>query len=304
MTWEPGRYAVRLGLMGGKVVVITGMSGAGRSTVAHALEDLGWYVVDNLPPVLLANLCQMAADTTSKIAVVIDVRWREFFGNLSSALSEISDLGVERQILFVDASDEVLVRRFESTRRPHPLQGNDRIVDGIYKERERLRQVRSLADVLIDSSAFNIHQLEQKIGELFATSSSTNLRVNILSFGYKYGIPIDADLVMDCRFIANPHWDPTLRPLTGLDAAVSERVLGTENVQDFLVKYQSLFETMAAGFFQEGRKYLTLAIGCTGGKHRSVAIAQELARRFNALGVIGIQRIEATAIHRDLGREI
>ena len=304
LIWEPGRSAVRLITMGGKVVVITGMSGAGRSTVAHALEDLGWYVVDNLPPVLLANLCQMAANTTSKIAVVIDVRWREFFGNLSSALNEIAELGVERQVLFVDASDEVLVRRFESTRRPHPLQGNDRIVDGISKERERLREIRTLADILIDSSTFNIHQLEQKIGELFATSSTSNLRVNILSFGYKYGIPIDADLVMDCRFIANPHWDPNLRPLSGLDAAVSERVLGTDNVQDFLEKYQSLFETMAAGFFQEGRKYLTLAIGCTGGKHRSVAIAQELARRFSARGVIGMQKIEATAIHRDLGREI
>lgn len=304
LIWEPGRYADRLASMSGKVVVITGMSGAGRSTVAHALEDLGWYVVDNLPPVLLANLCQMAANTTSKIAVVIDVRWREFFGNLSSALTEIDELGVEHQILFVDASDEVLVRRFESTRRPHPLQGNDRIVDGISKERERLREIRSIADILIDSSTFNIHQLEQKIGELFATASTANLRVNILSFGYKYGIPIDADLVMDCRFIANPHWDPSLRPLSGLDQAVSERVLGTENVQDFLAKYQSLFETMAAGFFQEGRKYLTLAIGCTGGKHRSVAIAQELARRFNAHGDIGAQRIEATAIHRDLGREI
>ncbi len=290
--------------MSGKVVVITGMSGAGRSTVAHALEDLGWYVVDNLPPVLLANLCQLAANTTSRIAVVIDVRGREFFGNLSSALKEIAEQGVERQVLFVDASDEVLVRRFESTRRPHPLQGSDRIVDGISKERDRLQEVRSLADVLIDSSALNIHQLEQKIAERFANSGTADLRVNILSFGYKYGIPIDADLVMDCRFIANPHWDPELRPLTGLDVAVSERVLGTENVQEFLSKYQSLFETMAAGFFQEGRKYLTLAIGCTGGKHRSVAIAQELAKRFNARGAIGVKRIEATPIHRDLGREL
>ena len=290
--------------MNGSVLVITGMSGAGRSTVAHALEDLGWYVVDNLPPILLANLCQLAANTTSKVAVVIDVRGHEFFGNLNSALNQITELGVERQVLFVDASDEVLVRRFESTRRPHPLQGSDRIVDGIFKERERLQEVRALADVVIDSSALNIHQLEQKIAERFANSGTADLRVNILSFGYKYGIPIDADLVMDCRFIANPHWDPALRPLTGLEIAVSDRVLGTENVQDFLVKYQSLFETMAAGFFQEGRKYLTLAIGCTGGKHRSVAIAQELAKRFNASESIGSQRIEATAIHRDLGREI
>ncbi len=290
--------------MNGKVVVITGMSGAGRSTVAHALEDLGWYVVDNLPPALLANLCEMAANSTSQIAVVIDVRGREFFGNLSSALDELAERGIDRQVLFVDANDDVLVRRFEATRRPHPLQGNARIVDGIATERERLREVRSVADVLIDSSSFNIHQLEQKIAELFATSSTAELRVNLLSFGYKYGIPVDADLVMDCRFIANPHWDPALRSLTGLDAPVRERVLGTENVQDFLAKYQSLFETMAAGFFQEGRKYLTLAIGCTGGKHRSVAIAEELARLFNERGVVGDQRIEATAIHRDLGREL
>ena len=290
--------------MNAKVVVITGMSGAGRSTVAHVLEDLGWYVVDNLPPTLLANLFDMAANSTSKIAVVIDVRGREVCGNLSRALSQLAERGIERQVLFVDANDDVLVRRFESTRRPHPLQGNDRILDGIAKERERLREVRSVADVLIDSSTFNIHQLEQKIEELFATSSTADLRVNVLSFGYKYGIPVDADLVVDCRFIANPHWDPELRPLTGLDSEVSERVLGTENVQDFLEKYQSLFETMASGFFREGRKYLTLAIGCTGGKHRSVAIAEELSRLFNVRGVVGDQRIEATAIHRDLGREL
>ena len=288
----------------GEVVVITGMSGAGRSTVAHAMEDLGWYVVDNLPPTLLANLCDLAANTAPKIAVVIDVRGREFFGNLSSGLNEIADRGIARQVLFVDAADDVLVRRFESTRRPHPLQGNDRILDGITKERERLREVRSVADIVIDSSSFNIHQLEQKIAELFATPTTADLRVNVLSFGYKYGLPIDADLVMDCRFIANPHWDPLLRPLTGLDKAVSERVLNTENVQDFLAKYQSLFETMAIGFFQEGRKYLTLAIGCTGGKHRSVAVAEELTRLLNSRAVVGDKRIEATTIHRDLGREL
>ncbi len=290
--------------MNGEVIVITGMSGAGRSTVAHTMEDLGWYVVDNLPPALLASLCELVGATTPKIAVVIDVRGREFFGDLSSALSEVAEIGVSRQVLFVDASDEALVRRFESTRRPHPLQGNDRIVDGIAKERNRLREVRSMADVLIDSSALNIHQLEQKIEELFESDSSADLRVNVLSFGYKYGIPVDADLVMDCRFIANPHWIPELRPLTGLDMAVSKKVLETENVQDFLAKYQSLFETMATGFFQEGRKYLTLAIGCTGGKHRSVAIAEELSRRLNASGSVAQKQIQATAIHRDLGREV
>ena len=290
--------------MSGEVVVITGMSGAGRSTVAHAMEDLGWYVVDNLPTALLANLCDLATNTAPKIAVVIDVRGREFFGNLNSGLSEIADRGIARQVLFVDAADDVLVRRFESTRRPHPLQGNDRILDGITREREGLREVRSVADIVIDSSSFNIHQLEQKIAELFATSTTADLRVNVLSFGYKYGLPIDADLVMDCRFIANPHWDPLLRPLTGLDKLVSERVLNTDNVQDFLAKYQSLFETMAVGFFQEGRKYLTLAIGCTGGKHRSVAVAEELTRLLNSRAIVGDKRIEATAIHRDLGREL
>jgi UPF0042 nucleotide-binding protein len=290
--------------MSSEVVVITGMSGAGRSTVAHAMEDLGWYVVDNLPPAMLATLCDISTVTAPKIAVVIDVRGREFFGNLSSALSEIAERGVARKVLFVDASDEVLVRRFESTRRPHPLQGSDRIVDGISKERDRLRDVRSVADLVIDSSSFNVHQLERKVAELFRDDSQADLRVNILSFGYKYGIPIDADLVMDCRFIANPHWIPELRPLTGLDRPVSERVLGNENVQDFLSGYQALFETIAIGFFQEGRKYLTLAIGCTGGKHRSVAIAEELSSRLNSRGVVGEKRVVASAIHRDLGREL
>ncbi len=287
-----------------ELVVITGMSGAGRSTVAHAMEDLGWYVVDNLPPAMLATLCDMSSVTAPQIAVVIDVRGREFFGNLSEALSEIAERGVARRVLFVDAADDVLVRRFESTRRPHPLQGTERIVDGIAREREKLREVRAVADVVIDSSALNIHQLELKVAALFRDDSKADLRVNILSFGYKYGIPIDADLVMDCRFIANPHWIPELRPLTGLDAPVSAKVLDNENVQDFLSGYQALFETMATGFFQEGRKYLTLAIGCTGGKHRSVAIAQELAARLNARGVVGEKKISAAAIHRDLGREL
>ena len=197
-----------------------------------------------------------------------------------------------------------MVRRFEATRRPHPLQGSERILDGIAKERDRLREVRSVADIVIDSSSLNIHQLDQKIASLFESSDDADLRVNILSFGYKYGIPIDADLVMDCRFIANPHWIPELRPLTGLDKPVSAKILDNANVQDFLEKYQSLFETMATGFFQEGRKYLTLAVGCTGGKHRSVAVAEELASRLNSKSVAGEKKIEATAVHRDLGREL
>jgi len=290
--------------MSAEVVLVTGMSGAGRSTVAHAMEDLGWYVVDNLPPALLLNLCDLAERTVTKIAVVIDVRGRQFFDELNGALAELGERGIERKILFVDAADDVLVRRFESTRRPHPLQGSDRIVDGIAKERERLREVRSISDLVIDSSSLNVHQLEAKVATIFQSDGDADLRVNVLSFGYKYGIPVDADLVMDCRFIANPHWIPELRPLTGLDASVSANVLGSENTQEFLERYQSLFETMASGFFNEGRKYLTLAIGCTGGKHRSVAIAEELSKRLNAKSVGSDRKIIAHAVHRDLGREL
>lgn len=287
-----------------EILVITGMSGAGRSTVAHTLEDLGWYVVDNLPPALLGNLIDLINVTVKKVAVVVDVRGRAFFDDLTKSLADIADQGVSRKILFVDATDDALVRRFESTKRPHPLQGTERILDGIAKERDRLREVRDSADIVIDSSSLNIHQLEKKINEYFHEDSGNDLRVNILSFGYKYGIPVDADLVMDCRFIANPHWIPELRPLNGQDKAVSDQVLKSEHVQEFLEKYQSLFETMAIGFISEGRKYLTLAIGCTGGKHRSVAITEELVSKLSTGAKLKKYKIQTHAIHRDLGREL
>ena len=287
-----------------EILIITGMSGAGRSTVAHSLEDLGWYVVDNLPPALLGNLIKLVTTTVKKVAVVVDVRGRAFFGDLTKSLADLAEQGISRKILFVDAADDVLVRRFESTRRPHPLQGSDRILDGIAKERDRLREVRDAADLVIDSSALNIHQLEKKIADNFHEDSGADLRVNILSFGYKYGIPVDADLVVDCRFIANPHWVPELRPLSGLDKPVSDAVLDSENVQDFLDRYQALFETMALGFITEGRKFLTLAIGCTGGKHRSVAVTVELVTRLTQCEKLSKYKIETQAMHRDLGREI
>ena len=287
-----------------EILVISGMSGAGRSTVAHSLEDLGWYVVDNLPPALVGNLIELVEKSVQKIAVVIDVRGRAFFDDLTNALADLAELGISRKILFVDAADDALVRRFESTRRPHPLQGGGRILDGISKERVRLQEIRNAADIVIDSSALNIHQLEKKVNDYFNQSSDVDLKVNILSFGYKYGIPVDADLVMDCRFIANPHWDPKLRPLTGMDKSVSKAVLESANVEEFLERYQLLFDTLAKGFITEGRKFLTLAIGCTGGKHRSVAITEELVTRLASGKNLSNYRIQTHGIHRDLGREI
>ena len=289
--------------MAREVVVITGMSGAGRSTVAHSMEDSGWYVIDNLPPSLLTAVLEMTERTSDSIGVVIDVRGRQFFDDLNRALAELVEKGVSRKIIFVDASDEVLITRFESSRRPHPLQGNDRIVDGIEREREKLRELRAGADLVVDTSQLNIHQLERKIKELFQSGSLAALKVNVLSFGYKFGIPADADLVMDCRFIPNPHWQPELRPKSGLDKEVSDAVLNATAVPEFLDRYVALFDSIARGYLNEGKKFLTLAIGCTGGKHRSVAVAEELAKRLNGLEISEDSSVSAHPIHRDLGRE-
>ena len=286
-----------------EIAIITGMSGAGRSTVAHAFEDLGWYVVDNLPPSLLENLLDLSGRINRPIAAVIDVRGMEFFDDLSNSLARLAEKGIAKKIIFVDAADDVLVRRFEATRRPHPLQGSERIVDGIAREREKLQEIRSSADIVIDSSTLNTHQLDKKVFEIFNSKNSVDLKVNILSFGYKYGIPVDVDFIMDCRFIPNPHWIPELRPLTGLDSEVRDFVLGNENVPEFLEKYQDLFETMSKGFISEGRKFLTLGVGCTGGKHRSVAIATELAKRLDGENKTLNKKISAIALHRDLGKE-
>ena len=286
-----------------EIAIITGMSGAGRSTVAHAFEDLGWYVVDNLPPSLLENLLDLSGRINRPIAAVIDVRGMEFFDDLSNSLARLTEKGIAKKIIFVDAADDVLVRRFEATRRPHPLQGSERIVDGIAREREKLQEIRSSVDIVIDSSTLNTHQLDKKIFEIFNSKNSVDLKVNILSFGYKYGIPVDVDFIMDCRFIPNPHWIPELRPLTGLDSEVRDFVLGDENVPEFLDKYQDLFETMSKGFISEGRKFLTLGVGCTGGKHRSVAIATELTKRLDGENKTLNKKISAIALHRDLGKE-
>lgn len=285
-----------------ELLILTGMSGAGRSTVAHSLEDLGWYVVDNLPPALLPALAQQSSDgELPALAVVVDVRGGKFFDDLNAALADLKSAGIQFRLLFLDASDQSLVARFESTRRPHPLQGGDRISDGINRERAKLHELRESADVVIDTSNLNVHQLAKRTSEIFAEGMIEGVRLNILSFGYKYGIPFDADLVLDCRFIPNPHWVPELRPLTGLDQAVSDRVFANEGVTEFVGDYVKLIKNMLPGFIREGKKYLTIAIGCTGGKHRSVAISTEIAKQ---LGETGSElAISAHAVHRDLGRE-
>lgn len=284
-----------------ELLILTGMSGAGRSTVAHALEDLGWHVVDNLPPALLPELATEMEKTESSVAVVVDVRGGKFFDALASALERLSSSDIKYRLLFLDASDQALVQRFESTRRPHPLQSTDRIVDGISRERVKLEDLRSQADVVIDTSNLNVHQLEKRTAEIFAAGMAKALRINVLSFGYKYGIPVDADLVLDCRFIPNPHWVPELRPLSGLDDAVYQHVLATDGVSDFVKSYVSVVEKMIPGYLVEGKKYVTIAIGCTGGKHRSVSVAREIASQLNREH--GDFAVSAHATHRDVGRE-
>lgn len=284
-----------------ELLILTGMSGAGRSTVAHALEDLGWHVVDNLPPALLPELATEMEKTESSVAVVVDVRGGKFFDALASALEALGRSDIKYRLLFLDASDQALVQRFESTRRPHPLQSADRIVDGIERERAKLEDLRSQADVVIDTSNLNVHQLEKRTAEIFAAGMAKALRINVLSFGYKYGIPVDADLVLDCRFIPNPHWVPELRPKSGLDDAVYQHVLASEGVADFVKSYVDVVEKMIPGYLREGKKYVTIAIGCTGGKHRSVSIAREIASQLNR--VHEDFEVSAHPSHRDVGRE-
>ncbi len=283
-----------------EILILTGMSGAGRSTVAHALEDLGWYVVDNLPPSLLPALVSKGTGPDGKeYAVVVDVRGGRFFDELKEALEQLNKNGFGYRLVFLDATDQALVQRFESTRRPHPLQGSDRIVDGIARERDKLDDLRAQCDVTIDTSNLNVHQLEKRIGEIFGGGKIQGVRINVLSFGYKYGIPVDSDLVLDCRFIPNPHWIPELRSLTGLTTQVSERVLGNTGVEEFVTKYVALVASMIPGYLHEGKKYLTISVGCTGGKHRSVAITQEISKQLNALDI----GLSAYPTHRDVGRE-
>ncbi|MET3206078.1 UNVERIFIED_ORG: UPF0042 nucleotide-binding protein [Arthrobacter sp. UYEF13] len=284
-----------------ELLVVTGMSGAGRSTAADALEDHGWYVVENLPPQMLGTLAEIvshAPQSIPRLAVVMDVRSKGLFVDVRAALGALAASGVKFRVLFLDANDDVLVRRFEQGRRPHPLQEGGRILDGIATEREVLKELRDSSDVVLDTSTYNVHALATAVTELFSDSGPVALRLNVMSFGFKYGLPVDSNYVADVRFIPNPHWVPQLRPHTGLDKDVSDYVLEAEGVKNFVDRYVLALEPVLDGYRRENKHYATIAVGCTGGKHRSVAVAVELSKK-----LAQYPRVTVTTTHRDLGRE-
>ena len=283
-----------------ELLVITGMSGAGRSRAAAVLEDLDWYVVDNLPAQLLPQLAGMLSSGPGgvhRLAAVVDVRGREFFPDLVHVLDSLREAGLDYRVLFLDASDAVLVQRFETVRRPHPLQGDRRILDGIAEERALLRGIQERADVVLDTTELNVHDLARAVRVAVTGGDEDGLKITVVSFGFKYGLPLDADHVVDVRFLSNPYWITELRHLTGRDEPVRDYVLGLEGAHLFVDRYVEALEPVLAGYVHEDKRYATLAVGCTGGKHRSVAVAEALAGALRERG----QRVLVT--HRDLGRE-
>ena len=284
-----------------ELLIVTGMSGAGRSTVGNALEDLGWYVVDNLPPLMLgpiADLFTMAKTPLQRVAVVIDVRGREFFDDFAESLAQVRHRDVNVRVLFLEASDAALVKRFENVRRPHPLQANGTILDGIAAERTALLNIRENADVIVDTSDLNIHQLSNRIADGFSIAATSKLQLTVMSFGFKYGLPSDAAMVADARFIPNPFWIEKLRPFTGENKEVSDYVLAQNGVSDFVAGYVTALKPVLKGYLNENKRYATIAIGCTGGKHRSVALVNEIAAQLGSLSDVTV-----SVKHRDLGRE-
>ncbi len=279
-------------------IVITGLSGAGRSQAADILEDLGWFVIDNLPPLLIPKVSELASSPGSSIAkVVLVVGTGPYHDEVLPALRMLEDQGVRLRIVFLEASTDVLVRRYESTRRRHPLAGERSLAEAIEAERHVLEPVKAEADVVVDTSDLNVHQLRARMLDLFAdTAPDVGMQTTITSFGYKHGLPLDTDLVIDCRFLPNPHWVEELRDLTGLDEPVRDYVLGQPVSDQFLDELLSLLELLLPAYVREGKSYLTLALGCTGGHHRSVAIAEEVGRRLRHHGY------DPKVTHRDIQR--
>ena len=315
---SPPTAEVPVMLQQAELLIITGMSGAGRSTVANVLEDEGWFVIDNLPPQLLDGIADLLLEEVDRsaakvanrsatgsgrsagpirAAAVVDVRTKGFFGNLTHSLDALAERGLRPSLIFLDATDETLVRRFESVRRPHPLQGDGRLLDGIQTERGLLTDIRSRADLVIDTSGLNVHQLSSKVLPAFSRDRRPGTRLAVMSFGFKYGIPLDADFVFDLRFLPNPFWIPELRASSGKDQPVADFVLSQEGALEFVDQVVALLHTVLAGYRRENRRYATVAIGCTGGKHRSVAIAERLA------STLATAEIQTFVVHRDLGQE-
>lgn len=283
----------------GEVMLLTGMSGAGRSTAADVLEDRGWYVVDNLPAKMLSLLAaEVEHDERPRMAAVVDVRSRDFVADFAAAVTNLRERGWTPLICFFDAADEVLVRRFDAVRRPHPLQGDGLLLEGIQQERRMLSDIRAAAEIVIDTTSYNVHQLASAVDDLLGGDDLPQLRLAMMSFGFKYGIPLDADVVLDMRFLPNPYWDPELRNYTGRDAPVREFVLSRPGSAEFIGHAEGLLRTAIRGYLAQGRRHATVAVGCTGGKHRSVASVEALV---TALG--DIAGVQITTFHRDLGRE-
>lgn len=284
-----------------EVAVVSGLSGAGRSTAAKVLEDLGWFVVDNLPPELISTMVELGSRSqgvVTRVAVVMDVRSRAFTDDLAAVIKDLDARGYRPKVLFLEATDAELIRRFEQVRRSHPLQGDGRLADGIAAERALLAPLRDEADLTLDTTGVSVHQLRAKIESAFGTEAAARTRITVLSFGYKYGLPMDADLVVDVRFLPNPFWIPELRDLAGTDAEVRNYVLSQEGAEEFLDRYYELLRLIGGGYRREGKRYLTLAVGCTGGKHRSVAISEALAARLDEE-----EGTTVKVVHRDVGRE-
>ena len=282
------------------VTVITGMSGAGRATAANVLEDLGFFVIDNLPPALIGKVAELARGGSSpqRYGFGVDVRTGSFVEDLDEALAELRALGARTRVLFLEAADDALVRRFDASRRPHPLADAERLLEGIQKERALLGELKGRADVVIDTSMLNVHELRDRLVSIFASeTTTTTLQIDIVSFGFKYGLPLDVDLVFDCRFLPNPHWVDDLRPLDGRNRAVREYVLAQDEAKAFLDQLRQLFELTLPAYEREGKAYLSIAIGCTGGRHRSVTIAEQLGATIGDLGYHPHVR------HRDVDRD-